>query len=162
MCSLLKYRKPNKMKTRVFLVDDHRILRDGLRILLDAQDDFVVVGEADTGYQLMEKIPFARPEIVIMDITLPGMNGIDITRHALAQMPELQVLILSVHSDFEHVFRAFQAGASGYLLKESAGSELLEALRAVRAGQRYISHKIALSYAEYAARRAQFHPNGKL
>ncbi len=131
------------MKIKVYLVDDHRILRDGLHMLLEAQGDFVIVGEADNGRKAVEGALAAQPNITLMDISMPELNGIDATRQILEQLPDSKVIILSVHSDSEHIFRAFQAGAHGYLLKESAGAEVVEAARTVLRGERYISHKIA-------------------
>ena len=130
------------MNISVFLADDHRILRDGLRMLLEAQRDIHVAGEADDGRQAVGGILLSKPEIVLMDITMPELNGIEATRQIQEELPAAKVVILSVHGDSEHVYRAFQAGARGYLLKESAGSEVVEAVRSVHAGRRYLSHKL--------------------
>jgi DNA-binding NarL/FixJ family response regulator len=130
------------MNISVFLADDHRILRDGLRMLLEAQRDIRVAGEADDGRQAVSGILSTRPDIVLMDITMPELNGIEATRHIQEELPATKVVILSVHGDSEHVYRAFQAGARGYLLKESAGPEVVEAVRAVQSGRRYLSHKL--------------------
>ena len=130
------------MNISVFLTDDHRILRDGLRMLLEAQRDIRVAGEADDGRQAVSGILSVKPEIVLMDIAMPELNGIEATRQIQEELPATKVVILSVHGDSEHVYRAFQAGARGYLLKESAGSEVVEAVRTVHAGRRYLSHKL--------------------
>ena len=130
------------MNISVFLTDDHRILRDGLRMLLEAQRDIHVAGEADDGRQAVSGILSVKPEIVLMDIAMPELNGIEATRQIQEELPATKVVILSVHGDSEHVYRAFQAGARGYLLKESAGSEVVEAVRTVHAGRRYLSHKL--------------------
>jgi len=130
------------MNISVFLADDHRILRDGLRMLLEAQHDIRVAGEADDGRQAVGGILSIRPDIVLMDITMPELNGIEATRQIQEELPAAKVVILSVHGDSEHVYRAFQAGARGYLLKESAGPEVVEAVRTVHAGRRYLSHKL--------------------
>ncbi|MGC1375413.1 MAG: response regulator transcription factor [Anaerolineales bacterium] len=130
------------MNISVFLADDHRILRDGLRMLLEAQRDIRVAGEADDGRQAVGGILSVRPDIVLMDITMPELNGIEATRQIQEELPAAKVVILSVHGDSEHVYRAFQAGARGYLLKESAGPEVVEAVRTVHAGRRYLSHKL--------------------
>src|SRR4051812_26157202 len=130
------------MNISVFLADDHRILRDGLRMLLEAQNDIRVVGEAEDGRQAVGGILSGKPDIVLMDITMPELNGIEATRQIQEELPATKVIILSVHSDSEHVYRAFQAGAWGYMLKESAGSEVVEAVYTVHTGQRYMSRKL--------------------
>ena len=126
----------------VYLVDDHRILRDGLRMLLELQGDISVIGEAEDGRKAVEGLLEAKPDIVLMDITMPELNGIDATQTVTLKLHDTKVIILSVHSDTEHIYRAFQAGASGYLLKESAGDEVVRAVRAVHQGRRYVSQKL--------------------
>jgi DNA-binding NarL/FixJ family response regulator len=130
------------MSISVFLADDHRILREGLRMLLEAQRDIRVVGEADDGRQAVAGILATKPDVVIMDITMPELNGIEATRQILSELPTLRIVILSVHGDSEHVYRAFQAGVRGYLLKESAGVEVAEAVRTVARGIRYLSQRL--------------------
>jgi DNA-binding NarL/FixJ family response regulator len=130
------------MTISVFLADDHRVLRDGLRILLESQDDIKVVGEAENGNKAIEGILSIKPNVVVMDITMPELNGIDATQSIHETLPEIGIVILSIHSDSEHIFRALQAGAQGYLLKESAGSEVISAVRAVYLGRRYLSPSI--------------------
>jgi DNA-binding NarL/FixJ family response regulator len=132
-----------KNSITVYLVDDHRILRDGLRMLLELQGDIQVVGEAEDGRKAVEGILEAKPDIVLMDITMPELNGIDATQNIALRLPETSIIILSVHSDTEHIYRAFQAGAKGYLLKESAGDEVVKAVRTVHQGRRYMSYKLA-------------------
>jgi DNA-binding NarL/FixJ family response regulator len=127
----------------VYLVDDQRILREGLRALLELDRDIRVVGEAADGRAALEGILAIQPEVVLMDVTMPDLNGIDTTQILTQKAPHIKVIILSVHSDSEHVYRAFQAGATGYLLKESAGAEVLAAVRAVKENRRYVSPKIA-------------------
>jgi DNA-binding NarL/FixJ family response regulator len=127
----------------VYLVDDHRILRDGLRTLLELQDDISVIGEAEDGRKALDGILTSKPDIVLMDITMPELNGIDATQNITLKSPETKIIILSVHSDTEHIYRAFQAGAKGYLLKESAGDEVVRAVRAVYQGRQYVSQKIS-------------------
>jgi DNA-binding NarL/FixJ family response regulator len=127
------------MTISVFLVDDHRVLRDGLHMLLASQADITVVGEAENGKQAIEGITKIMPDVVLMDITMPELNGIDAAKIIHEKLPETKIIILSVHSDTEHIFRAFQGGAHGYLLKESAGSEVISAVRAVYLGDRFLS-----------------------
>jgi DNA-binding NarL/FixJ family response regulator len=130
------------MTISVFLVDDHRVLRDGLRILLESQDDIKVVGEAEDGKKAIAGITSLKPNVAVMDITMPELNGIEAAQVIHETFPETGIVILSIHSDLEHIFRALQAGAQGYLLKESAGSEVISAVRAVYLGRRYLSPSI--------------------
>ena len=148
------------MPITVYLVDDHRILRDGLRILLELRGDIRVVGEAEDGRKALDGILEARPDVVLMDITMPELNGIDATQNIMLKLPQTKVIILSVHSDTEHVYRALQAGAKGYLLKESAGDEVVKAVYAVYQDRQYISQKLSdvlpLSYARQRQERSPF------
>ena len=130
------------MTISVFLADDHRILRDGLRVLLESQDDIKVVGEAENGNLAIDGITSIKPNVVVLDITMPELNGIDAAQIIHETSPEIGIVILSIHSDLEHIFRALQAGAQGYLLKESAGSEVISAVRSVHLGRRYLSPSI--------------------
>jgi DNA-binding NarL/FixJ family response regulator len=129
--------------TTVVLADDHTVVRDGLRVLLEAHADIRVIGDAANGRQAVRLALQLHPDVVIMDIAMPEMNGIEATQQIHDMSPATQVLILSMHSTTEHIFRALQAGARGYLLKDSAGAEVVEAVRAVHAGRRYLSQKIA-------------------
>jgi len=148
------------MLITVYLVDDHRILREGLRILLELKGDICVVGEAEDGRKALDGILKARPDVVLMDITMPELNGIDATQNIMLKLPGTKVIILSVHSDTEHIYRAFQAGAKGYLLKESAGDEVVKAVHAVYQDRQYISQKLSdvlpLSYARQRQVRSPF------
>ncbi len=128
---------------RVYLADDHAVLRDGLRFLLEDERDISVVGEAGNGRQAITDVKKLCPDVVLMDIAMPELNGIEATRRIHEICPSSQVIILSIYSSTEYVFRALQAGACGYLLKESAGAEVVKAVRVAHAGQRYFSPKIA-------------------
>jgi DNA-binding NarL/FixJ family response regulator len=134
------------MTISVFLVDDHRVLRDGLHMLLASQADITVVGEAENGKQAIEGITKIMPDVVLMDITMPELNGIDAAKIIHEKLPETKIIILSVHSDSEHIFRALQGGAHGYLLKESAGSEVISAVRAVYLGDHFLSSDLRDKY----------------
>jgi len=131
------------MSIKLFLADDHAILRDGVRLLLEMQADFEVIGEADNGREAVQKITELKPGVVILDILMPELNGVEATRQILQNVPDTQVIILSANTDSEHVYRALQAGAKGYLIKASAGSEMVKAIRAVQAGHRYLSQVIS-------------------
>jgi len=130
------------MKIRVALVDDHAIVREGLRSLLEKNAFIEVVGEAATGVECLARIEIWRPEVVVMDISMPELNGVEATREIARQWPGIRVVILSVHSTTEHVYQAFAAGAFGYVLKESIGKELLKAIRAAHGARRHLSEKI--------------------
>jgi DNA-binding NarL/FixJ family response regulator len=127
---------------KIIIADDHAVVRDGLQILLEAQPDMEVVGVASNGNEAIDQTKRHLPDIVIMDIAMPGLNGIDATHRIAETCPETHVLILSMHSTAEHIYRALQAGAAGYLLKESAGAEVVAAVRAACSGKRYLSQKI--------------------
>src|SRR4051794_36558748 len=123
------------MTIHVFLADDHAVVRDGLRLLLEAQPDISVVGDASDGHQAVRQAQILAPNVLIMDIAMPDLNGIEATRQIRARCPMSQVVILSMHSTKEHIVRAFQAGALGYVLKEAAGMEVIDAVRAVYMGR---------------------------
>ncbi|MGI5915302.1 MAG: response regulator [Anaerolineae bacterium] len=131
------------MTITVFLADDHAVLRDGLRMLLQAEPDIDVVADAANGRDAVERVVKYRPQIAIIDIAMPELNGIEAAQQIGELSPETQVLILSMHSSSEHIFRALQAGARGYLLKESAGGEVVDAVRTVHSGRLYLSRKIS-------------------
>lgn len=130
------------MTTTILLADDHAVVRDGLRALLETGPDFKIVGVASNGREAVDEALRLHPDVVVMDIAMPELGGIEATRRIAEKCPDSHVLILSMFMSAEHVFRALQAGARGYVLKESAGGELVEAIRKVRAGQRYLSHRI--------------------
>ena len=131
------------MSITVFLADDHAVVRDGLRVLLEAQPDIRVIGDAADGRETVRRVTRLCPDVVVLDIAMPELNGIEAAREIAQVCPSTQVIILSMHSTMLHIFRALQAGARGYLLKESAGIEVVNAVRAVHAGRRYLSQKIS-------------------
>ncbi len=133
------------MEIKVFLSDDHTIVRDGLKVLLEAEKNISVVGQADNGRDAVQQVQKLEPDIVIMDIAMPGLNGIEATQQILESCHSTRVIILSMHSSKEHIFRALQAGAQGYLLKESAGQEVVKAVHSVYSGKRYTSERITES-----------------
>ncbi|HEY8324104.1 MAG TPA: response regulator transcription factor [Ktedonobacterales bacterium] len=129
---------PQKL-IRVLLADDHTILRAGLRMMLDAQPDIEVVGEASDGRQALAEAQRLQPDVVLMDITMPEMNGIEATRQVKRALDSTRVLILTMHENEEYLFQVLRAGASGYILKEAASTELISAIRIVCAGRFYMS-----------------------
>ncbi|MBI2318146.1 MAG: response regulator transcription factor [Betaproteobacteria bacterium] len=131
------------MTIRVLLADDHVVLREGLKVLLQQAADISVVGEAADGREAVRRAQAVKPDVVIMDIAMPGLNGIEAARLLRDKSPATRVVILSMHSNSEHVFRALEAGAAGFVLKESAGEEVAAAVHAAHAGRRYFSRAIA-------------------
>lgn len=131
-----------RIEIRVLLADDHAILREGLSSLMEKQEDIVVVGEATDGQECLEKADLLRPDLVVMDIKLPGMSGIEACRLLKARFPELKVVVLSMYEDFEYINRALQAGADGYILKKAAGSELVQAVRKAARGEKVFSPQV--------------------
>jgi DNA-binding NarL/FixJ family response regulator len=127
----------------VFLADDHAVVRDGLKTLLEIEDKVSVVGSASNGRDALRQVKKIEPDVVIMDISMPELNGIDATRQIIEARPGIRVIILSMHATREHIQRALQAGAKGYLLKESAGAEVVQAVRAVYGGNRYLSQPVS-------------------
>jgi DNA-binding NarL/FixJ family response regulator len=143
------------MTITVLIADDHAVIRDGLRLLLEGQADLRVVGQVADGREAVREALRLQPDVVIMDLAMPLLNGIDATTLILEKCEATRVVILSMHSTVEHVYRALQAGATGYLRKESAGSEVVDAVRAVHAGRRYLSQKITETVVdEYIRKRA--------
>ncbi len=131
------------MPIKIVIADDHKIVRQGLRALLSAEPDMKVVAEADDGRTVLPLIQEFSPEVVIMDISMPGINGIEATRRIIAQYPEVKVIALSMHSDSFFVLNMFKVGASGYLLKDCAVGELVKAIRAVMDHKTYLSPGIS-------------------
>lgn len=131
------------MSLTVVLADDHTVVRDGLRYLLEAQPDIKVVGDAADGRKAVELVAQLKPNVAIVDITMPELNGIDATLQMCQVSPFTEVIILSMHADTRHIARALQAGAHGYLIKESAGREVVKAVREVNAGHRYLSTTVS-------------------
>lgn len=131
------------MKTRILLVDDHKILRDGIRSLVKEYEDIEVAGEAADGRTAIRLVKELSPDVVIMDITMPELNGIDATRKILADHPKVKIIALSMHYDKQFVSEIFKAGVSGYLIKDSAFDELEHAIHVVMEGKTYINPQIA-------------------
>ena len=128
---------------RVLLVDDHAVVRTGFRLLLQARPDVAVVGEADSGEAAYQRYIELSPDVVVMDIAMPGMGGIEALRRIRAHDPQARVLALSAHDDPMHARRALREGALGFLSKRSAPEALLEAVAGIGAGQRYIDPRVA-------------------
>jgi two-component system response regulator NreC len=128
---------------RIVLVDDHDIVRTGLRTFLEAQGDLLVVGEARDGFQAMHVIQELSPDVVVMDITMPGMDGLEATRQLKEIVPQVQVLALTVHEDKQYFFEMLAAGATGYMTKQAAADELVAAIHTVAQGNVYLQPTLA-------------------
>ena len=130
------------MSIKIILADDHTVLRTGLKSLLDQQNDIEIIGEAEDGREVVSLTKKLEPDIVILDIGMPSMNGIQATQHIVAEVPNTKVLALSMHSDHHFVVKMLQAGASGYLLKDCAFEELITAVRTITDGKYYLSKDV--------------------
>jgi DNA-binding NarL/FixJ family response regulator len=130
-------------QVRILLADDHNILRDGMRLLLERQPGFSVVGEAADGREIVQLTQEHSPDVVVMDIAMPNMNGIEATRRIVEKFPNTGVVILSMHYDESYVIRSLKAGARAYLLKDAMKAELIAAIRAVAEGRSFFSPRIS-------------------
>lgn len=144
------------MSTRILLVDDHAITREGLRSLIEKQSDMEVIGEAQDGRKAVELMRKLQPDIVLIDISMPNLNGVDATRQIVREFPKIKVIALSIHSNRAFVVDMLKAGASGYVLKECTFDELVEAIRTVIDGGVYLSPKVAgVVVSDYVQRLAK-------
>jgi DNA-binding NarL/FixJ family response regulator len=140
---------------KVLIVDDHAVVRSGLRLLLEAEDDMTVVGEAGTAREAVFELRSSQPDVVLMDVAMPGGSGIDVIPQLLHEAPETKILMLSMQDDPSYVRQAFEAGASGYVLKEAADAEVVAAVRDVAEGRSYVNPALGarLVAAESEARK---------
>jgi two-component system, NarL family, response regulator NreC len=130
-------------KIRIVLADDHKLMRSGLRVLLEQQPDLTVVGEASDGREAVALVASQRPDVLVMDIGMPSLNGIEAAAQITQSNPEAAIVILSMHSDESYVLRALKAGAKGYLLKDSAEADLICAVRVVAEGKSFFSPAVS-------------------
>jgi DNA-binding NarL/FixJ family response regulator len=130
-------------KVRILLADDHTIVRQGLRVLLEAEPDIVVVGEAGTGREAVQLAAKLLPDVAIVDIAMPILNGLEATRQIIRETPASKVLLLSSYSDDEYLYQATEAGAAGYLVKQTAAADLITAVREVRKGNAFFSPSLS-------------------
>jgi DNA-binding NarL/FixJ family response regulator len=145
--------RQSEPRIRVVLIDDHTVLRDGLKLLLSLERDLEVVGEAGSGIDGVSVATNTRPNVVVTDVGLPDFDGVEVTRQLRERVPETRVLVLTVHDEDHYIFTLMHAGASGYLLKNSAGDDLVNAIRAVGAGKPWLQREIALRLMNFAAGR---------
>ncbi len=143
----------NGYKTRILLVDDHEVVRRGLRAILEMREDFVVVGEASDGREAIERADRLKPDIVVMDIEMPELNGFEATRLVLEKLPHAEVLVLSVHESEQFVLEVLAAGASGYMLKSDAGEDLVSALEALRVHRTFFTSRTARTAHQHYIRK---------
>jgi len=137
---------------RVLCVDDHPVVRDGLRAIISTQPDMTVVDEAGDGLECIAKCREHRPDVIVMDLRMPGMGGVDATRQVHTEFPDARIIILTTYEGDEDIYRALEAGAQAYLLKEMVRTELLQTIREVHSGKRHISPAVAARLAEHTPR----------
>ena len=130
------------MKVKVLLIDDHHLVRKGIRLLLEDTDDIEVIGEASNGKEGLEKMKALQPDLALVDISMPEMNGIEMVEEARKTFPQVKSLILSMHNSEEYILQSLEAGAYGYMLKDSTQEDMLRAIRAVSQGERFFSSSV--------------------
>ncbi|MBE7473711.1 MAG: DNA-binding response regulator [Anaerolineae bacterium] len=140
---------------KILLADDHTIVRKGIRSLLDGEADIEVVDEAENGREVLEKVEKLLPDIVLMDSTMPVLNGLEATRQLTKRFPQVKVLVLTMHTNEEYILQFLQAGASGYLVKQSAPQELVSAIQSVHRGDIFLSPAISRTIVEEYIRQAK-------
>jgi DNA-binding NarL/FixJ family response regulator len=144
--------------TTIVLADDHPIVRRGLRTLLEAETDFQVVGEAGDGIEAVRLTERLKPDVVVVDLMMPGMTGLEVTRQVASRVPRTQIIVLSMYDSDAYVREAVRGGAGGYVLKEASPSDLVSAVRAVAGGQRYLSPALSQRAVEAYVERARAAP----
>jgi two-component system response regulator NreC len=141
--------------TTIVLADDHHIVRQGLRSLLEAEPDFSVVGETGDGLEAARLVERLQPHVLVLDLMMPGLNGLEVTRRVSQRSPQTRIVILSMHANEAHVLEALRAGAAAYVLKESTAAELVRAVREAAAGRRYLSPPLSERAIEAYMQKAQ-------
>jgi DNA-binding NarL/FixJ family response regulator len=149
-------------KIKVLVVDDHAIMRDGIRALLGLHDDIEIVGEASEGKEAIEKTQELAPDVVVMDIAMPGMDGLEATRRIRKKNPKAKVLVLTQHDNREYILTAIKAGTAGFVPKRALGSELVSAIRAVHRGDTFLYPSVAGALIEDYLRKAEEEPYDRL
>jgi DNA-binding NarL/FixJ family response regulator len=131
------------MTVSIFLADDHQVVRQGLRSLLEAQPNFKVVGEADDGLDAVNQVERLAPDVLLLDLMLPGLNGLEVARQCQQRAPKTRIVILSMHSDESYVLQALRNGAAGYVLKQSSATTVIQAVNEVHQGRRFLSPSLS-------------------
>ena len=140
---------------RIVLAEDHAVMRHGLRLVLEEQEDFQVVGEASDGREAVTQVEALKPDVVVLDITMPNLNGIEAARQISTKQPGVSIVVLSMHSDEGYVLRALKSGARGYLLKESPEADFIQAIRSVSQGKAFFSPAVSRMLVEDYVRQLQ-------
>jgi DNA-binding NarL/FixJ family response regulator len=146
---------PEQNKTTIVLADDHQVVRQGLKALLDAEPDLRVVGEAGDGLQAIRRVELTSPKVLVLDLMMPGLNGLDVIPQVKKCSPHTQVVILSMYSNEAYVLEALSSGASGYVLKDSSSTDLVQAVREAAAGRRFLSPPLSERGIEMYQQRAK-------
>jgi DNA-binding NarL/FixJ family response regulator len=141
--------------TRIILADDHNVVREGLRALLEAEPDLTVAGEAADGLTTVHLVERVKPDVLVVDVMMPALNGLEVTRQVVRRSPDTRVIVLSMYSDESYVMEALKNGAAGYVLKSSTRSDLVQAIREVMAGERYLSAPLSARAVEAYVERAK-------
>ena len=149
-------------KVKVLIVDDHAIMRDGIRALLTVNDDIEVIGEASEGREAIKKLEQLKPDVIVMDIAMPGMDGMEATRQMVKANARVKVLILTQHDNKEYILQAIKAGAAGFVPKRALGSELVSAIRAVSRGDSVLYPSVASALIEDYRQRSELDPYDRL
>jgi len=151
------------MTTKIFLADDHQLVRQGLRMLLESESDFKVIGEAGDGLEVLSKIFHLVPDVLVVDVVMPNLNGIEVVREVKARLPEVKAVIISMHEIPAYVSEALQAGASAYVLKKATAENLVRAIRSAMSGEIYLSLPLnQTNLQSYAARSTEAYDVEKL
>lgn len=145
-------------RTTIMLADDHPVVRQGLRALLEAEQDFTIVGEAADGLEVAGLVERLRPNVLVLDLMLPGLGGIEVTRQICHRFPQTRVVILSMYANEAYVLEALRNGAVGYVIKEASAAQLVQAVREVSAGRRYLSPPLSENAIEAYIQKAQATP----
>lgn len=151
---------------KIFLADDHELIRTGIRNLLGSNKDFQIVGESGDGEETIRKVREVKPDVVVIDISMPGMSGIEVTKHLREKFPNVKVLVLTMHENVEYVYQIYKSGAGGYLLKNAGKEEISSAIYAVARGEKFFSPKVSelmiSGYMKQAERRDSPSPDSTL
>jgi two-component system response regulator NreC len=151
---------------KIFLADDHELIRTGIRNLLGSNKDFQIVGESGDGEETIRKVRDVKPDVVVIDISMPGMSGIEVTKHLREKFPAVKVLVLTMHENVEYVYQIFKSGAGGYLLKNAGKEEITSAIYAVARGEKFFSPRVSelmiSGYMKQAERRDSQSPDSTL